>query len=558
MVAEEVISTFKRDWENYKGMKAVEHPTKNHKEMLNRSAFCCISVQQYVAAFEETDWTIHPDIVTLASGSGKGMITTKPVEDVHNVQKNCGQAKGACKWRRPQRAMAVAIARKVLSKRHKYKEVPEDVMLNRKSLCLTAAAFGKNAGKPSLSTAGIATTSSKAPYFSPSPANSALPTIDFVCAEDMKNYGGDYSLAEKTFLGCFCDADHCIVFKRLGGVGPDLSWHVGLVNWNSSGCLAWPVELVKATPTSAIELVKFDTTVRKPTMLSMLSWTGVVGRKCEWQSWGAQVRNTPDINKHHPAAIRMVAVGGELSMSKLAASCAYWGLDNSVVRSLAAEYAMEVDESSSLLECCMHMTKQVMECSDTDAMAYLAQRLSKKAHKDYKAMQILTEVDDAAACLDHTDEQVVKDEKEKAKSLKSDYTSFREEYKVKRREVRAKALPKAAAAAGGKGKGRGRGAKGKGKGRSLPESMEMMEQRVVKTYMPPGRAWVWKQRSSNSWATRYGELPQISRSVQKYGETMALKIVLSNCWRDYGLMEGIPEDELDMGGLVEVDVPDLD
>ena len=296
-MAASLVSKFKKDLETWKAMKAIAAPSKKLAEMLSRSLFDLPSVQQFVVAFEETGWTIHADIVALAACSGRGIITTKPVEDVHNVQKNCEQAKAACKWRRPQRAMAVAIARKVLSKRHKYVEVPDDVQLNRKSLCLKASAFGKEAGKPSLSTTGIATCAPKASYFSPSVANSALPMLDLVVAQDMQDED-DWSLVHKTFIGCFCEAEHCIVFKRAGGVGPDFSWHVGLTNWQSSGILAWPVRMVSATPTARFDLVKFDYNVKEPTVLSILSWAGITGRACEWQSWGTQVKSIPNISKH--------------------------------------------------------------------------------------------------------------------------------------------------------------------------------------------------------------------------------------------------------------------
>ena len=251
----------------------------------------------------------------------------------------------------------------------------------------------------------------------------------------------------------------------------------------------------------------------------------------------------------------MIAVGGELTMAKLAASMGYWALDNSQVRLLAKHNAMEVDDNTSMLDCLLHMSKSTMGCDDADAMSYISKRLVRKAHKDYKSMQILADVDEAAACLDHTDEQVVKDEKEKGKAAKLDYTTFREEFRVKRKEVRA-----AGVAAPAKGKGRGKGGKAKAMPakRKLPDKMEMMPQPVAKTYMPPGKCWIWQQRSSNSWATRYGHLPAISRSIQKYGETLALQIVISNCWNDYCLLFGLDIADCDIDGLVAVDTPDLD
>ena len=103
-----------------------------------------------------------------------------------------------------------------------------------------------------------------------------------------------------TRLSSVASARRSTASSSSGSVVLDLvcSWHVGLANWKDSGILAWPVRMVSAIPTAPVDMVKFDYTVKEPTVLSILSWAGITGRACEWQSWGTQVRSTPNIGKH--------------------------------------------------------------------------------------------------------------------------------------------------------------------------------------------------------------------------------------------------------------------
>ena len=104
----------------------------------------------------------------------------------------------------------------------------------------------------------------------------------------------------------------------------------------------------------------------------------------------------------------------------------------------------------------------------------------------------------------------------------------------------------------------------KGRKKSVNMTGALYNQMVKKHFpawkkkMFPRKCWTWQQRSTNNWATIYGHLPAISRSIQKYGETRALQIVISNCWNDYCLLFGLEIADCDIDGLVEVDTPDLD
>ena len=76
-----------------------------------------------------------------------------------------------------------------------------------------------------------------------------------------------------------------------------------------------------------------------------------------------------------------------------------------------------------------------------------------------------------------------------------------------------------------------------------------MEQAALKEYMPPG-AYIWKcQASTGSWCSRFPPFPEISRSIGKHTETVAIKIVIASAWQKYCISEGIRWEDCLVEGL---------
>lgn len=263
--AENLVQRFHTDYKVFTNLQERAGQDAQLDIMLARSPFHTVACQQYVAAFSEVGWVPHPSVAALANKRTTGVLTTLPVEDMHNLQKNTGQTRGSQKFRRPQRSMAVVIARQVLHKRHSYGEVDcSSVSVQRRSLRLSHTACGKKAPPPSCDLTGIATSAAKATYFSPSPENIALPAGDLSVLRDLHTHPS--ARASDTFLSCFCRADHTIVFRRQGGIGEDFSWHIGLFSWPSSGFVAWPISFVTAPGSSDI-YVKFS----RPSKVALFS-----------------------------------------------------------------------------------------------------------------------------------------------------------------------------------------------------------------------------------------------------------------------------------------------
>lgn len=152
--------------------------------------------------------------------------------------------------------------------------------------------------------------------------------------------------------------------------------------------------------------------------------------------------------------LRLVVGGPELSMAKSAASCAWWDFDLPLLRKLSAELGIEVHRSEGLLQTLFRMGANVLAVDgDEEVMDLLGRRLALVSSKDYKAAQLHSEVDEAARCLTHEDEEVVAREQAAGKEHDNGLQSFVEEWRSKRGQVRQVAA-KAVAKAGGRRAGR--------------------------------------------------------------------------------------------------------
>lgn len=424
----------------------------------------------------------------------------------------------------------------------------------RKTMRLTGAAFGKKPATPSLSLAGIAGVESKPGYFSPGPGNLCLPSADLILLRDASALGCLRSL-DKAFMGCFCAVAHSVIFRRAASSARSFSWHFGLVHFATSSVAAWPVEL-KLVPGAdpAALLVEFDVTVTEPSLFGIVSWDDLYGRQVSWKSWAWQLQELPGASQNMLPAVRLVGGGPELPMAKLAARCAWWDFDLPLLRKLSAELAIEVERSEGLLQTLFRMTANVLAIDDDEeVMDILGRRLALVSSKDYKAAKLLSDVGEAARCLTHEDEEVVRREQAAGKERDNGLQSFVEEWRGKREQVRQAAAKAAAKAGGRRGRPQQRGSSSSSTPSSLPRSgLEMLSQADLKRYMPPN-SYLWKSRRDSAWHARVGVLPSVSRSIQRHGQSLALRLVISEAWRTHCLLKGINLAECPMGDLEAAD-----
>lgn len=155
--------------------QGIEQQSSELKRILMRSCFHTVPVQQLVSGFKSTSsggaWRPSAEVKRVVESRSRCIISSGLVEEVHNFQKNLSQSRGSMRFRRPERAMAVAWGRKVVSVRHNYQEVEPRVPVMRKSLRLDSNAFAKKATATTVDLSGICSTVS-----TPHGFHQALPT----------------------------------------------------------------------------------------------------------------------------------------------------------------------------------------------------------------------------------------------------------------------------------------------------------------------------------------------------------------------------------------------
>ena len=147
-IAQSVCNDFQKDVQVEGVLESWQDKSPELKEMLARSCIKPVAVQQFQNAFEELGYQPHPEIVSLSIERGGGIITTHPVEIIHNVQTNSGQVRGTQKFRKPQRAMAVAISKRSVSGIHTRRLMWIQFTSPRQWRCLAVHLGGRTSNHP--------------------------------------------------------------------------------------------------------------------------------------------------------------------------------------------------------------------------------------------------------------------------------------------------------------------------------------------------------------------------------------------------------------------------
>ena len=562
--AQMCLQLFKKDYEAYKAV--AEHADFQQcrkvpavKAAIDRSLFQLTSVVMFLAACKETSFCTHPDLEKITAECVGGCLSTLGVEDTNNVQKNNKQCKGSMKFRRPERAFAVSVASGVLDARHKYEPVRPTNQVESSGLVLPSSAFGKPTQKkgpttkPTVDLTGIATFQVKAPYFSPVAAGVSTPTADLAVFSELKDFPALRHVAGQVFMGCFAEPGLTFVFRRVSKVGTPFGWHLGMGSFNKSGFIAWPISMKEVPGHHKFFYISAASKMEVPHVHAVFDWDGMEAVMFTWRSWAWQCINCPRALKNEAwqPATRMITDGKHAPLIQVAAKMAFWNLDMSMIKEVCKIVKkIEFPAAGVLLDVLTHAIRQILGVTEFDALTIVQQRMIKDKRKDDEGTKALLEVDEAVKCLEPQDEKLLLEELPKVQIRLDAQLDFENQWRSRREQTspHACANPKAKANAS-----RGGSSSSTGVQSRLPAVMSMMDQKEAKTWMPPHKeARLWKSRTSGCWNSVVPPYGACSRSVSKYGENEALKIVLSSAWHDYCLVEGIPPKSCPMGGLLEV------
>ena len=535
--AGDLAKEFEQNLKDFRHLRDLPEPDPSLVELMRRTSFKTAPVQQYIYAFEEVGFRHHRDVVALACKRTNFVNTTVPVEVANNLEKNCAQARGSMKMHRPSRSQGVVLAKDLLGSRYKFAHVATTVAPPCKALQLSREVFGLQSSTCSLDVSGVASTTQKAPYFSPAAENMGLPAIDLALSREAVEFKRERAL-RFTFAGCFAKADHLCVFRRkaIPGKCSAIDWSVGLHHYNSSGFLAWPVVFELMPGSVDCWWVKLSREVTEPCLYAAFGWEGIEAIECEWRAWSWQVLQNPGIGAHWSPQIRIIAFGAVVVLEVVVARAGWFLIDGATLKLLAALFKWALSTPDDDLRVLIDMTVKALNCTPEEAMTFIAKRLAKVTSKEFKLAKTLLEIDEASKCLTAGDEEAMKEAQKKAKDTIRNHRAFKQRYKDKRRQMRVAKQPAAKA----KGKGRGKGAPAVPK-HPTPASFEMMAHAQVKPFAPPDTK-LWKSRSG-TWHSRVRTQGECSRAIATRGEDAAIRLVLGNAWRTYCLLEGLDEEK---------------
>ena len=173
-------------------------------------------------------------------------------------------------------------------------------------------------------------------------------------------------------------------------------------------------------------------------------------------------------------------------------------------------------------------------------MEFLAPRLESIPRVDLETLNVIQDIDEAMECLMRDEQKSLVEAQCKGRCEQDVQHHLHEAFRSKMAKIRG------APAEGAK--------KAKGEKIELPESMELMPQHVVKRFFPASECLVWKSRSPPCWHVQVKGWPgEHSRSVAKWVETQALKLLITEAWYDYAILQGKALSDMPVVGLLPLD-----
>ena len=205
-------------------------------------AVCVVAILCQVA--EQIHWEPTLGFMVWIRERFSGIISSQLAEDTFGFQKKSKYSKGKQKYRRPEKSWGVPIAKNVLSKQHKFEEIPIDGQLDNKSGKLAQSVF--QPVKQSQHDAGllpfneIAGTNQRPNWYFTDSQNISRGAADIhlgrcVAKRDPSLRVKEFATLQTSWLGHLVDANHKRVFTEGDG-----AWQFALNHWQDSVCLVWP------------------------------------------------------------------------------------------------------------------------------------------------------------------------------------------------------------------------------------------------------------------------------------------------------------------------------
>lgn len=493
---------------------------------------------QALAAYTAGEASLS-EVQAVVRGQTTGCLSSQCAEDMFNHSKNSFLVKGKKRFRRPEKAMAAVLARRVPERVHRFVPIePSEPVA--KTAALSHDAFEASQQACSLAVSSLSGPSQTPAWYSSGPEQVSRIHADielFRAASLTKRYR---SVVENCWLGQLVDWTHQIALRRVGA--SDDEWFVGLHHWSDSSVLVWPCRrraFLLNSEEHFFELLCDG--VREPTLVAFYELAEWHAATFEYRSPAWQMKHLHQSACTMPSAIRRVEVLAPTTVLEVAARSGWWKLGKIFLTNLAKHISCELPPAASLFDTAACLTAHVLECDRHDALVHLRRRLAIDETSTSFCHELL-EVEDVGQVLTREDEDSFKKTKKSAQTTLTDVKAFRCEFY--------------AAAAAETTKRASQAAKVRRKTGSAPAAvwrlplLSEVSQTEAAGFCPPG-ASIWRDRVDGAWCSHFPPFPRLSRSWRKHGECEALRMCLSDVWQKHCMVSGIALSDCPLKGLLD-------
>lgn len=435
-------------------------------------------------------------------------------------------------------ARMCASHRQVASKLHRYEMLRGPSACPTRSLVLDKGIFRPTEKDGSLPFRQILQASPS--WYSACADRDAIPFADLQLTADSFVSGSfDPSLAINSWVGEMIDWRHQIAIQKKGGG----MWLMALRHYPGSSCLVWPCVL-RQTAHGEAEYFLPLLDLSAPELVTVSSFD-------DWQAASFSFHSPAWQHREHPGSrhqnklegVRMFKDSETLPLLMIGARASFWGLGKSWLQQLFKFHGWEASEGMSLLDLAWTACAKLLG-EESPHIAKAVERrlvsLTEEVEQSELACENIEELDEV---LERQDEKQVEQQQRSHEEVSRQLNDMRCEYRTK--------------VSGGNGTGSRASSSrtpaihppGGGKYPKTYPTSEIPHARAKK--LAPPDSFVWRSLTTGQWNGRFGAYPQVTRSWSRYGEGLALKLVLQELWSQYLTSIGRSEASCPIDGLFD-------
>lgn len=434
-VRKQCMMDFRIDYEVFLKMSASGAAVK---EMVRRSVFNLVSVQQYVQLCKVEKWECTARVRSFAARASARLVQTQVSEDGFNRQRR-QETLGRTKRVSDERAWCALIKTEVLHTTHHFKAIPWRLQHPPRGAPLPRRLWQHKlkdiSDKRFLS---LVAKGRAASWYSPGPQNLCQAIVDLDIARHCERHHL-WGMVDNAWLSCLVGGDPLLVRHSSWD---EQEWVLSLGQFGGQAAYGWPVvqrawsgkeaDLKKLSQCyfELSTIVKSFGDLRCLVVLSEEEWFAC---RVDYVSPLAQRVSNPKVDFTGLVdLIRLSPVGEAMSLLEVVAGRAFAGLSKQMLSKLSAHLGVSSGSSSTLFEQLWALVgKALPKKSDHDKVNILK---SRACEREVNVDELLG-IGDAIEILDKADQKDYKGEAKAAKINKDEVKQFKKQLKSKRHEV---------------------------------------------------------------------------------------------------------------------------